>query len=78
MCATYSQLIIDERKKIERWRNANVPVKEMARVRDRHRSTILREIRRNHFHDADMPKVRGYFAMARSPGPVIAMPGSAS
>lgn len=64
MCAIYTQLSLDERKKIERWRNANVPVTDMARVLKRHRSTILREIRRNHSHDADMPKIRGYFAMA--------------
>jgi IS30 family transposase len=30
----------------------------------RHRSTIFRELRRNHFQDRDFPKVVGYFAMA--------------
>jgi len=64
MGAAYSQLSVDERKKIERWRHAKVSVEEMARVLKRHRSTIFRQIRRNHFHDADLPKVRGYFAMA--------------
>ncbi|WP_081780570.1 helix-turn-helix domain-containing protein [Sulfitobacter sp. 20_GPM-1509m] len=30
--AVYSQLSITERRKIERWRHAKVPVDEMARV----------------------------------------------
>ena len=64
MGAAYSQLSVEERKKIERWRQAKVSVNEMARVLNRHRSTIFREIRRNHFYDADMPTVRGYFALA--------------
>ena len=64
MGAAYSQLSVDGRNKIERWRHAKVSVEEMARILNRHRSTIFREIRRNHFHDADLPKVRGYFAMA--------------
>ena len=64
MGASYSQLSIGERKKIERWRQAKVLVEVLSRVLKRHRSTIFREIRRNHFHEADMPKFRGYFAMA--------------
>jgi len=64
MGAAYSQLSIGERKKIERWRQAKVSVEVLSRVLKRRRSTIFREIRRNHFHEADMPKVRGYFAMA--------------
>ena len=36
----------------------------MARVLGRHRSTIFRELTRNHFIDRDMPKVVGYFVMA--------------
>jgi IS30 family transposase len=39
-------------------------VNEMARVLRRHRSTIFRELRRNHFQDPCMPLVVGYFAMA--------------
>jgi len=64
MGAGYSQLSVDERKEIERWRHAKVSVEEMARVLNRHRSTIFREIRRNHFHDAGLPKVRGTLGMA--------------
>jgi IS30 family transposase len=32
MGAVYSQLSIEERRRIERWRHAKVPVREMARV----------------------------------------------
>ena len=42
------QLSITEHRKIERWRHAKVPVYEMARVLKRCRSTIFRELRRNH------------------------------
>lgn len=60
----YTQLSVDERRRIERWRAARVSPTEMARVLGRHRSTIFRELTRNHFVDRDMPKVVGYFAMA--------------
>ena len=64
MGRVYAQLTLEERRKIERWRHARVSVNEMARVLRRHRSTIFRELRRNHFEDPCMPKVVGYFAMA--------------
>lgn len=40
MGASYTQLSITERRKIERWRHAKVPVNEMARVLKRCRSTV--------------------------------------
>ncbi|MDA8587258.1 helix-turn-helix domain-containing protein [Rhodobacteraceae bacterium] len=49
MGAVYKQLNITERRRIERWRHAKVPVDEMARVLNRCRSTIFRELKRNHF-----------------------------
>jgi hypothetical protein len=49
MGAAYAQLSITERRRIERWRHARVPVDEMARVLKRCRSTIFRELKRNHF-----------------------------
>lgn len=64
MGRSYMQLSVGERRRIERWRAARVSPTEMARVLGRHRSTIFRELRRNHFVDRDMPKVVGYFAMA--------------
>ena len=60
----YVQLGVEERRRIERWRAAKVSPDEMARVLGRHRSTIFRELQRNHFVDRSMPKVVGYFAMA--------------
>jgi len=48
MGRVYAQLTLEERRKIERWRHARVSVNEMARVLQRHRSTIFRELRRNH------------------------------
>ena len=64
MGAVYKQLSITERRRIERWRHAKVPVDEMARVLKRCRSTIFRELKRNHFSDESMPKHDGYYGAA--------------
>ena len=64
MGTTYKQLSIAERRRIERWRHAKVPVDEMARVLKRCRSTIFRELKRNHFSDESMPKHDGYYGAA--------------
>ena len=64
MGTSYTQLSITERRKIERWRHAKVPVDEMARVLKRCRSTIFRELKRNHFSDESMPKCDGYYGAA--------------
>ncbi|MEP4248831.1 transposase, partial [Tateyamaria sp.] len=64
MGAVYKQLSITERRRIERWRHAKVPVDEMARVLRRCRSTIFRELKHNHFSDESMPKHDGYYGAA--------------
>lgn len=64
MGSIYTQLSITERRRIERWRHAKVPVDEMARVLGRCRSTIFRELKRNHFSDESMPKHDGYYGAA--------------
>lgn len=64
MVAVYNQLCITERRRIERWRHAKVPVNEMARVLGRCRSTIFRELKRNHFSDPCMPKCDGCYGAA--------------
>jgi IS30 family transposase len=64
MGAVNDQLSITERRKIERWRHAKVPVDEMARVLKRCRSTIFRELKRNHFSDENMPRCDGYYGAA--------------
>jgi len=60
----YTHLTITERRKIERWRHAKVPVDEIAHVLNRSRSTIFRELRRNRFADKPMRKHDGYYGSA--------------
>lgn len=64
MGTVYTQLTIQERRRIEDWWHAKVPVAEMARVLKRHKSTIFRELSRNHFSDESMPKHDGYYGAA--------------
>lgn len=47
MSGPYKQLNIEERRKIERWVTAKVPVQEMARVLKRSKATLYRELKRN-------------------------------
>ncbi|MFA8387473.1 MAG: helix-turn-helix domain-containing protein [Pelagibaca sp.] len=56
MGAVYTQLSLQERRKIEDWWHAKVPVREMARALKRHKSTIFREIKRNFWADESLPK----------------------
>lgn len=65
MGAVYTQLSMQERRRIEDWWHAKVPVVEMARVLKRHKSTIFREIKRNFWaDDAFSKKYAGYSGMA--------------
>ena len=65
MGAVYTQLSMQERRRIEDWWHAKVPVTQMARVLKRHKSTIFREIKRNFWADDAFPKkYAGYFGMA--------------
>lgn len=45
MGAVYTQLSLKERRKTEDWWHAKVPVRDMARVLKRHKSTIHRRNR---------------------------------
>ncbi|CAN0656733.1 protein of unknown function (plasmid) [Nitratireductor aquimarinus] len=45
MKRTYSQLDLDESRKIARWRMAGISVDHIAAKLDRHRSTIFREVK---------------------------------
>lgn len=63
MNARYSQVSLEEHRKIERWRHVRISVDEIAAKLGRHRLTIFRELKRNHYHDVSMPKVVGYFAV---------------
>ena len=67
MGAVYTQLSLQERRKIEGWWHAKVPVSEMARALKRHKSTIFREIKRNFWADDAFPKkYAGYFRSCRT------------
>jgi transposase, IS30 family len=66
MGAVYTQLSITERRSIERWRHAKVPVDEMARVFGRSRSTIARPTRaRNALVCHKLPEFRPKMRQAR-------------
>ncbi len=64
MSGSYKQLNIEERRKIERWLSAKVPVREMARVLKRSKATLYRELKRNYFVDESLPKYAGYYGAA--------------
>lgn len=65
MGTVYTQLSLQERRRIEDWWLAKVPVAEMSRVLKRHKSTIFREIKRNFWSDDALPKkYAGYFGIA--------------
>lgn len=65
MGAVSTQLCLKERRRIEDWWHAKVPVREMARVLNRSKSTIQREIKRNFWADDAFPKkYAGYFGHA--------------
>lgn len=63
MKRTYSQIDMDERRKIARWRTAGTSVNVIAEKLHRHRSTIFRELRRNTFEDREMPDLNGYYCV---------------
>ncbi|MBA8862895.1 IS30 family transposase [Ochrobactrum anthropi] len=54
MQRTYSHIDLDERRKIARWRMANISVETIAEKLGRHRSTIFRELKRNQFNDDEI------------------------
>ena len=62
----YKQFSLKKRRKIETWRAAKVSVDVIAERLGRNRSTIFRELRRNHYQDAEMPTVVGFFGVIAS------------
>ena len=62
MSRCYTQLALADRRRLQQMVAANVPVHEMARQLGRHRSTIYREIKRNTFHDRELPDYDGYYS----------------
>jgi IS30 family transposase len=63
MTRTYSQIDMDERRRIARWRMAGISIEIIAEKLGRHRSTIFREIKRNTLVDPQMPDLNGYYCV---------------
>jgi len=59
MQGTYSHVDLDERRKIARWRTANLSVDVIAERHGRHRSTILPQLKRNRFVDDEIIEPTG-------------------
>ncbi|WP_171169620.1 IS30 family transposase [Ruegeria sp. HKCCA0370] len=64
MESCYPHLSLEERRKIAKWRDARMPVPEVADRLGRAPSTIYRELKRNFFTDTEMPELNGYHAIA--------------
>ncbi|MDP9563559.1 UNVERIFIED_ORG: IS30 family transposase [Rhizobium nepotum] len=62
MSRCYTQITLADRRRLHQLVAAKVPVNEMARQLGRHRSTIYREIKRNTFHDRELPEYDGYYS----------------
>ena len=61
MSRCYTQITLAERRRLYQLLTAKASVNEMARLLGRHRSTIYREIKRNTFHDRELPDYDGYY-----------------
>ena len=63
MPSSYVHLGLEERRRIHHLREAKVSVAEIAGTPGRLRSTIHREIRRNWWHDVEVPQAEGYWPL---------------
>ncbi|MCI2400900.1 IS30 family transposase [Aliiroseovarius subalbicans] len=59
----HTELDLRERRAIEDMLNAKMPVSKIASEIGRHRSTVYREIKRNHFEDDELPHLNGYYGV---------------
>ena len=63
MGGCYLQLSFEERIKIAKWREAKMPIPEIADRLSRAPSTIYRDLKRNHFDGGGLPELAGYYAL---------------
>ena len=63
MIIAHIELDLRERRTIENMLIAKVPVSEIAIAIGQHRSTVYREIKRNHFVDLELPYLNGYYCI---------------
>ncbi len=63
MGRTYSHLSLEERRRIAKWREAKMPIAEIADRLGRDASTVYRDLRRNHYDDKELPELNGYYAL---------------
>ncbi|MGO4908799.1 IS30 family transposase [Pseudorhodobacter sp. W20_MBD10_FR17] len=63
MGRTYPHLDLEERRRLAKWLQAKLTVKEIAQNLNRAPSTIYREIRRNYYSDTELPELNGYHAV---------------
>ncbi len=59
----YSQITLDELRKIERWQAAKVSADVIAENFGQHRSTMFRELKRNRFNDPEMRELSGFYGL---------------
>lgn len=59
----FTNLTLTERREIARMLQAKLPKAKIAEVLGRDRSTITREIKRNWWHDEEVPQADGYWHM---------------
>ena len=70
MGSHYSHLTFEERRKIDKWHDAQMPVPEIADRLGRAPSTIYRELKRNFYEDIEIPELDGY-SSTTAPSPWV-------
>jgi IS30 family transposase len=63
MGRTYSHLSLEDRRRIAKWREAKMPIVEIADRLGRDASTVYQDLRRNHYDDKEPPELNGYYAL---------------
>jgi IS30 family transposase len=66
MGSQYPHLSLEERRKIAKWRGAEMPVPEIADRLARAPSTIYRELKRNFYRDDELPQLNWLSCFGRS------------